>query len=131
MRLLHTRGRGLEAEVEVAGERLVVLDALSPVEDPLAPGDLERASLEVVAIEALTERVENPGEAVRGFERERGWRYRATGEIVSKEPLVVDFGVLRLELEMTGKASWKPGDWLAVAIDRIRLVRSGRQKAGA
>ena len=131
MRLIHTQGRGLEAEVEIAGERLRVLDALSPVEEPRTPGNLEGASLEVEAIETLTEVVADPGAVILGFEPERGWRYRATGEIVSREPLVVDFGVLRLELGMSARDFWKPGDRLAVAIDRIRLVKSARQKAGA
>ncbi len=131
MRLIHTQGRGLEAEVEIEGERLRVLDALSPVEEPRAPGDLEGAFLEVEAIEALTQLVADPGAQALGFEPERGWRYRATGEIISREPLVVDFGVLRLELAMGARESWKPGDRLAVAVDRIRLVKSARQKAGA
>ena len=126
MRLIHTQGRGLEAEVEIEGERLRVQDALSPVEEPRAPGDLEGASLEVEAIEALTEVMAQPGGDGLGFEPERGWRYRATGEIVSTEPLVVDFGGLRLELAMAAQKAWKPGDRLSVAIDRIRLVKSAR-----
>lgn len=129
MRLIYTQGRGLEALVEIAGQRLVVLDVLSPVEKIRAPGDLEDATLEVIAIEALTEDGADVEGRPAGFERERGWRYRAVGEIVSTQPLVLDFGVLRLEVGLRAKPGWRPGDRVAVAIDRIRLVRQKREKA--
>ena len=122
MRLIETQGRGQEALVEIAGQRLVVLDGLSPVEEPLAPGALEAGRLQVIAIEGLTQRVA-PGEAAsQGFLREHGIRYRATGRIVSREPLALDFGKLRLDIPLAPRSDWQPGDTLSVAIDQIRLV---------
>ena len=50
LRLIRTSGRGNEAEVEIEGQRLRVLDALSPSDAALAPGELDEAALEVVTI---------------------------------------------------------------------------------
>ena len=125
MRLIQTKGRGLEAEVEVEGQRLVVVDALSPVEKALSPGEVGEAALEVIAIEAITRRIGEPVGKPLGFERDHGWRYRAIGEIVSTEPLVVDFGALRVELGFAPRDDWRPGERLAIAVDRIRLVGQG------
>jgi hypothetical protein len=52
--LIRTEGRGGEAEVEVNGERLSVVDALSAVDDPARPGPQSGARLEVVAIPKLS-----------------------------------------------------------------------------
>ncbi len=125
MRLIHTRGRGHDAEVEVEGQRLVVVDTVSPVEKALSPGELRKATLEIVAMEAITKRVDKSVEKPLGFERDHGWRYRAIGEIVSTEPLVLDFGALRVELGFAPRHDWRPGERLEVAIDRIRLVGQG------
>jgi len=122
LRLIRTSGRGNEAEVEIEGQRLRVLDALSPSDAALAPGELDEAALEVVTIGALTEAIDDGREHLPGFERQQGWRYRAIGEIVSREPLAVDFGSVAIELALAPRDDWQPGTKLAVAIDRILLV---------
>lgn len=124
MRLIRTSGRGNEAEVDLDGQQLRVLDALSPSDKPLAPGELDEAALEVVTIGALTEVIDDDREHSPGFERQRGWRYRATGEIVSRDPLAVDFGAVAIELALAPRDDWQPGMKIAVAIDRILLVPS-------
>jgi len=121
--LIETEGRGGAAEIELDGQRLRVVDAISRSDRPASPGPVPRAKLEVVLIPHLTGPAP-PGSATpKGLEPEHGWRYRAHGEIVSIRPLRADLGPLHLELDRVDAADWAVGDPVSVAIDRIILGR--------
>lgn len=123
MILLATEGRGGAAEIELDGQRLTVVDELSPADGPLQPGPLEGARLEVVVNPRLTRRLPPEAGAEPGFEADHGWRYRARGEIVATAPLRADLGLLQLDLDVDDtREPWAPGDRIAVAIDRVVLA---------
>jgi hypothetical protein len=105
--LIETEGRGGAAEIELDGQRLRVVDAISSSD--------RAASLTGPA---------PPGSAVRkGLEPDHGWRYRAHAEIVSTRPLRADLGPLHLELDHVDAGAFSVGDPVSVAIDRIILTR--------
>ena len=76
------------------------------------------ARLEVVAIGPLSQRVEGDSEVRTELVRERGWRYRGCGRVVSERPLRVDFGAFRCELDLEPRGGAGAGEYLSVAIDR-------------
>lgn len=124
--LLHTEGYGLEAEIEVDGCALRVMDAVSEPEQSAEPGPIEAPvfTAVVVAPDSWTRAVlENPDRAKR-LEPLWGWRYRGFAEIVSLEPLRADLGVLVLELNLPPDPERTCGDFVALAIDRIRVARA-------
>jgi len=119
--LTETEGRGGEARVSVNGVSLAVVDAWSAGDTPAQPGPLPGARLEVVAIPRLSALASS--DAVEpGLQREWGWRYRARAKVVSCEPLRVDLGPFRAELELSLREELHPGDTLDLAIDRIILT---------
>ena len=94
--LLRTEGRGREAEVEVDGHLLAVVDRVSAADEPAPPGTVDGARLEVVAIPRLCGPAAGEEPVHKGLVRERGWRYHARAEGVSVEPL---------------RETWVPSRW--------------------
>lgn len=122
--LIATEGRGGAAEIELDGQRLRVVDAISRPGRPAAAGEVAGAKLEVVVIAHLTGPTPAGAAARSGLEPGHGWRYRAHGEIVSTQPLRAEIGSLGLELERPDAEVWAVGDAVSVAIDRIILRRA-------
>ena len=120
--LIETEGRGKAAEIALGEQRLRVVDAISAADEPASPGPVARAKLEVVVIPHLTGQPPAGSAPRKGLEPDHGWRYRAHGEIVSTRPLRADVGPLHLELEHGDAETWKIGDPVSVAIDRIILT---------
>ncbi len=125
--LVRTEGRGGKAEIEVNGESLSVVDALSAVGDPARPGPQPGARLEVVAIPKLSGIAPADEAQEPSLRREWGWRYRARAKVVSTAPLRVDLGAFAAELEIPLRQEITRGATLDLAIDRIILCsRSSR-----
>ena len=125
--LIRTEGRGGEAEVEVNGESLAVVDALSPVDAPTRPGPLPGARLEVVAIPKLSKIAASGDAPERPLRREWGWRYRAQAQVLATGPLRVDLGAFAAELELPLREEITEGAILDLAIDRIILFAGTRR----
>jgi hypothetical protein len=123
--LLHTEGYGREAEIEVDGFRLRVMDAVSEPDQPAAPGPIEAPvfSAIVVAPDSWPRAIRENAECARRLEPLWGWRHRGFAEIVSLEPLRADLGALVLELDLPPDPARRCGDFVALAIDRIRIAR--------
>jgi hypothetical protein len=119
--LLATEGRGGEAQVSVNGERLAVVDGLSPGDAPTSPGPLSSARLEVVTIPHLSASAREDDDPSCRLRREHGWRYRARARVLSSEPLRVDLGAFTVELALELRGGIAAGDLLDLAIDRIIL----------
>jgi hypothetical protein len=125
--LMKTEGRALEAEIEVDGQRLTVMDGISAVEREAAPGPVPEAKFDVIVVEPRSwgkTFSENPGREKK-LEHRWGWRYLGYGEIIAIDPVRVDLGVLVLELDFRTDDPGRLGEWVAIAIDRIRLSRAG------
>jgi hypothetical protein len=119
--VIRTEGRAGEAEVEIDGHRLTVVDAFSRVGEPEQPGPMANPKLEVVTIAPLSETHPGPARAKR-LERQWGWRYLGHGEIISTRPIRADLGALTLELPDDEQV--RVGDGAVIAIDRIILSRA-------
>jgi len=126
--LIGTEGRGGEAVVEIGDTRLSVVDSISGVGEPRSPGPIPDARLEIVAIERLSGRADAADPPGMQLVREWGWRYRGCGEVVSTEPLRIDFGPFSCELgfEPVGVTC---GEHWTIAIDRIVLSRGKTSRA--
>ncbi|MDJ0850015.1 MAG: hypothetical protein QNK04_16720 [Myxococcota bacterium] len=120
--LIRSEGRGGEAEVEVDGCALAVVDELSPADRASRPGPLAGASLEVLTIAHLSGRAR--GDEEPGLVREWGWRYRGTGEVVSTDPLRAELGPFTLSVDLPRDLELAVGDRVTIAIDRIVLRRA-------
>jgi len=124
--LIKTEGYGLEAEVEVDGHRLRVMDGISTVERAAAPGPVINPKFDVVMVEPGSwERASsaNP-DREKKLEHQWGWRYLGYGQILAIDPVRTDLGVLVLELDFCADDPRLIGDYVALAIDRIRISRA-------
>ncbi len=120
----HTGGLGQEAEVWVDGHLLPVCDSISRPQDRCPPGVLEGAKLSYMTAEGFTW-----AEAARGnpakrkrLEHERSWRYTGYGQVAQVMPVIVDFGLVRME-----DANWTTdeglvGRFVRIPIDRLEIV---------
>ena len=121
--LLRTEGYGLEAEIDVDGFGLRVMDAISESDRPAAPGPIEAPIFHaiVVAPDSWARAVAGNPQCEKRLEGLWGWRYRGFAEITSVDPLCADLGVLVLELNLPPDPARRRGDFVALAIDRIRI----------
>jgi hypothetical protein len=121
--LIRTEGFGLGAEIELAGVRLHVMDGVSTAEQAAAPGPVADPKFDVVMVEPGSweqASAANP-EREKRLEHQWGWRYIGYGQILATDPVRVDLGILVLELDFSADDPQRKGDYVALAIDRIRL----------
>jgi len=119
----HTEGLGRRADVWLGGDLLTVCDAVSSAARPCPPGVLEDVRFTYISEEGFTWEAAiggNPSRHVR-LEPVRGWAYVGYGKIVSIMPVVIDFGLLRME-----DATWSTDERLVgrhvrIPIDRLEL----------
>jgi hypothetical protein len=121
--LIETHGYALEAEIEVNGVRLTVMDRISTVERAAEPGPVADPSFDVVIREPRSWEQAFSGNPDREkkLERQWGWRYLGYGPILAVDPVRVDLGVLVLALDFSVEGPRRAGEWVAIAIDRIVL----------
>jgi hypothetical protein len=123
--LIRTEGRAGEAEIEVDGHPLTVVDGISAVAEPMAPGSVSDATFEAVVVEpdSWERAVAANSDCLKRLEPRWGWRYRGFGEIVSLDPLRADLGPLVIELGLRADTPERLGAYVALEIDRITLLR--------
>jgi hypothetical protein len=121
--LIRTEGRAGKAEIEVDGHPLTVVDGISAVAAPAAPGPVSDPVFEAVVVEPESwERAvtANP-DRLKRLEPLWGWRYRGYGEIVAVDPVRADLGPLELGLGLRADSPERLGAFVDIAIDRITL----------
>ncbi len=122
---LRTEGEYLLTEVRVDGQALGVMAEFSP----LPPGEWERSHFEFSALTADDDDDADGWEKTFGGNPERvkrlvrtgHWSYDGYGQIVSIQPVVVDFGVLSLELGDWTHDARCIGEYVFVPIARLNL----------
>ena len=114
-----TDGDYLEAVIEVAGQRLHVMDEFGGSQ--LAAGAPFQAELWPMASEtddwdAIFSA--NPAEE-KGLRRLDGWRYLALGQVISVDPVVCDCGLLRVEDAFHTRDARCVGAYVGVTLARL------------
>ena len=121
-RILSTEGPYLEAQLEVAGQRLVVMDEFS-VDTRIAavPG----ADVEFEFTFMLDEQEDwesifsgNP-ERKMGLDSVGSWKYRAFGRILNVDPVIVDCGLFKVEGVIATHDEQVVGSYIAFTISRL------------
>lgn len=116
---LETRGDFLEAIIEIAGERLVVMDEFEG--SKLARGapidiDLRAFVLDPGDWEAVF--ASNP-DGAKGLKHLNGWSYLALGQITSVDPVVCDCGLLTIEDAIRTRDPRCIGENVGIRVDRL------------
>jgi hypothetical protein len=120
----YTEGLGREAQVWVYDELLTVCDGISSPSNPCPPGLLEDAAFKYVAQQGFSfEQAihENPSRK-KLLEHIHRWTYVGYGQVVSIMPVVIDFGLLKMEDPNWSTNESLVGQFLAVALDRLEIV---------
>jgi len=124
----HTEGLGRLAEVWVDGTLLNVCDGVSKPDRPVRPGPMDGAALQYVSQQgfSLAQAVVGNRSKKKYLDPVRQWTYVGYGQVVSIMPVVVDFGLLRME-----DANWTTdesliGQYVAVPIDRLEIAPSNK-----
>ena len=123
VRMENTEGLGRLAEVYVGQQSLLVCDGLSSSSKRLPPGPLENVRFTYVTEESFSWAdaiAANTGRRQR-LDHLRDWSYTGYGRVVSVMPVVIDFGLLKME-----DANWSGqeqliGRYVRVAIDRLEI----------
>lgn len=125
IRLESTEGPGRCAEVWVGGTLLAVMDEYTRPAEPTTPGVLDDAQFIYMSEEPFTwdEAVAGNRASRRLLEPVRSWRYAGYGQVIQIMPVVIDFGLMRME-----DANWTNdeklvGRFVRVPIDRLTLRR--------
>ena len=130
VRLESTDGPGRVAEVWVGGTLLTVMDDYTQPADRPEPGVLADAMFAYMTEEAFTW-----DEAVAGNRAQRQlldpvrqWRYVGYGQIVQVMPVVIDFGLMKMEDSNWTNDEKLVGKFVRVPIDRLSLTREDPER---
>ena len=124
VRMEHTAGRGRQAEVWIAGDLLTVCDGISAASAPTPPGVLEAAAFSYVTespVPLSQTRAENLHRK-RALEPLGGWAYLGFGQVVELMPVVIDFGIMRMQDPNWTTDESLIGQYVCVRIDRLEIV---------
>jgi hypothetical protein len=121
--LIKTDGPWLEAEIAIGTECFIVMDVFSPDDRPARPAGSEfylELSAGLINEEESWEFIfaSNP-EQKKCLEHLDGWRYRAYGEIISINPVVVNCGLIQVEDVVHTGDSRVIGEFVSFTIDRL------------
>ena len=124
IRMEHTDGLGGLAEVWVDGTLLSVCDSVSLADRPTGPGLMQDVRLQYVSQQGVSLALAARENRARKkyLDPVRRWTYVGYGQVVSIMPVVIDFGLLRME-----DANWVTdeslvGRYVAVPIDRLEIA---------
>ncbi len=123
----HTEGLGGLAEVWVDGALLRVCDGVSPPGQPAPPGPLEGATFRYTTDETVSWAEAMASNASRKIMLEpvKCWAYVGFGRVEQVMPVVVHFGLLRMEDPNWSTDERLVGRYVCVPIDRLELVPAG------
>lgn len=124
VRMEHTEGLGGKAEVWVDGALLDVCDGISPPRQRTPPGPLEDVAFRYTTDEMISWEqavAENPSHRVM-LEPVQGWAYAGFGRVVQVMPVVIHFGLLRMEDPNWSTDETLVGKFVRVPIDRLEIV---------
>jgi hypothetical protein len=123
VRMEHTQGLGKLAEIYVGEQSLLVCDGLSSPDKRCSPGLLENVRFTYVTEEGFAWPAAIVGNTARRqrLDHIRDWSYTGFGQVVSVMPVVIDFGLLKMQ-----DANWTGdekliGRYVRVAIDRLEV----------
>ena len=119
----HTEGLGREAEVWLGGDLLTVCDGISSHERLCPPGVMEDIKFSYVTEEAFTWEQAiggNPSEK-KLLEPQRQWSYVGYGRIAQVMPVLIDFGLVRMEDSHWTADEGLVGRFVRIAIDRLEI----------
>jgi len=124
VRMEHTEGLGGPAEVWVDGFPLTVCDSVSDPQKRCPPGVLQGVRFGYMTAEKVSwdqAAGENPSKK-KMLDPVGRWSYVGYGQVVSIMPVVIDFGLLRME-----DANWTSdeslvGQFVKVPIDRLEIA---------
>lgn len=123
VRMEHTDGLGRVAEVWVDGHLLTVCDAYSAADRRCPPGAMDEVKFSYLTEAGFTwdEAIRANPSHRRALEPVRGWAYAGYGLVLQVMPVVVDFGMMRME-----DANWTSderlvGKYVRIPIDRLEV----------
>ena len=122
--LIRSQGFALEAEIEVSGQRLCVMDSFSQPESPRSPGPLRGCRLTALERDGWSweEAFSGNRNKEKRLEALDGWSYVGYGQIVAISPTIVDVGVARLEVGPVTHDERCIGEYVQVQIDRLEMT---------
>ncbi len=130
VRMEHSEGFARRAEILLDDESLIVCDSVSTPEDRCNPGVIENAKFSYPSLEGFqwSEAIrDNPSNKVR-LERISGWSYMGFGRVLSIMPVIIDFGMIKLEDPNWSDDEKLTGKYVKVMIDRLDLsIDDGKQ----
>ena len=128
VRMEHTEGVGCKAKVWVDGALLDVRDGLSTREQRTPPGLLEDVAFRYTTDETVSWEqavADNPSRKVT-LEPVKGWAYVGFGRVEQVMPVVIHFGVLRMEDPNWSTEETLVGKYVRVPIDCLEIIPAER-----
>lgn len=126
IRMEHTDGHGSQAEVWLDGTLLTVYDGYSRPGERTPPGKMDQAIFRYTNDEAYSwdDAIRrNPHKRVV-LEPVKRWAYYGYGRIESVMPVVINFGLMRMEDPTWATGEDLVGKFVAVPINRLEVVRA-------
>lgn len=129
LKIFKSEGYGLQAEVEVDGQRLGVMDDFSAMPAGVDL-DYENPEFSHLGSDSHTWEQMFGGNADHRKElvRTGDWSYDAYGQIVSIAPVVADFGLFRLTLGDFTHDERCVGEWILEKIQRLDMTLNAKRR---
>lgn len=121
VKVLKTDGLGLEALIEINGIKLTVMDSFSHFPQEYTSNGTPEFSYIVDENLTWEETFKGNKNKEKKLEQLKGWSYHGYGQILSLNPTIVDFGILKLDIGYLTNDDRVIGESVKVKIGRLDL----------
>jgi hypothetical protein len=130
VRMEHTEGLGRAADVWVDGALLTCCDGISTFQARCVPGLLEAVKFRYTADESISwdEAVRKNSSMKITIEPLKGWSYLGYGRVEQVMPVVIHFGLLKMEDPNWSTDERLVGKFVCVPIDRLEIIPADEEE---
>ena len=126
IKIIETDGFNLQAKIEVNGKIFTVMDDISSPEDAIKPNSIYDAEFTTMCVgnESWEDIYKGNPEKKKGLEQIEGWTYKAFGEILQVDPIIIDCGIIKVEGDVINTHDKRCiGEFIVFELSRLGIIK--------
>ena len=125
IKFIKTEGMALQAKIEINGKKFTVMDEISLQDKAVKPNSICEVEFTTMCIgnESWEEIFNGNPEKKKYLEQIEGWKYKAFGEIIQVDPVIIDCGIIKIKDDVVNTHDKRcVGEFVSFEISRLGII---------